>query len=256
MKRYIALLIFCLPVYTNTLQLSRAILASDANQNYIQFWPIVAKAWKEIIGITPTLALIADADVEIDESLGDVIRFTPLPNIPTSLQAQVIRLLLPACFPDDGCIISDIDMIPLNKRYFLESISECADNAFIVYRDKGYKNGKRFPMCYNAAKGSTFQEIFSINSLEQIAEKIKAWHAKNLGWHTDELILTATVNDWAKKTKRCIKLGHTTEKRIDRSSWKYDKTLLKKGIYIDCHMPRPYEKYKHSIDTIITILSN
>ena len=77
-------------------KINRVILATDANPDYIQFWPIVAKSWKEIVEVKPTLALIANKETKIDESLGDVIRFEPIDGIPTSFQAQVIRLLLPA----------------------------------------------------------------------------------------------------------------------------------------------------------------
>src|ERR1700737_349362 len=84
-------------------RIDRVILGCDANPMYIEFWPMVARTWKEIVGVKPTLALIAPSSMVIDESLGDVIRFEPIPGIPTSFQAQVIRLLLPAYFEDEVC---------------------------------------------------------------------------------------------------------------------------------------------------------
>ncbi len=72
----------------------------------MDFWPLVAKAWKKIVGIKPTLVFIAPADVEIDETVGEVIRFEPIPGIPTAQQAQVLRLLIPTLFEDEGIIFA------------------------------------------------------------------------------------------------------------------------------------------------------
>src|SRR3989338_1548516 len=93
------------------MKLTRVILAVDNNDWYIGFWEAAAKSWKQIIGITPTLALIADDSVHIDESLGEVIRFAPIEGLPSGYPAQVIRLLLPALYPDEVCLVSDIDHI-------------------------------------------------------------------------------------------------------------------------------------------------
>jgi hypothetical protein len=240
----------CLPL--NGLVIDRVILATDSNPAYIEFWPIVAKAWRERIGIKPTLALIANNDVQVDETLGDVIRFEPIPGIPTSLQAQAIRLLLPAYFPDDCCIISDIDMIPLSRDYFVNSVTDLPDDAFIVYRDRAYgENDARYPMCYVAAKGSVFKDIFNVDSINDISSIIKVWHSLGLGWSTDELVLHMYLRNWPLYRTNCIKLGHSVEKRIDRGLWKYDFELLSGGGYIDAHCPRPYSAYKEEIDALM-----
>ena len=59
------------PLYS--MKIDRVILSSDTNPYYLDFWPIVAKAWVKM-GIKPTLALVGNEPVEIDESLGDIIR--------------------------------------------------------------------------------------------------------------------------------------------------------------------------------------
>ena len=81
-------------------KIDRVIIASDANQTYLDFWPFVAKAWKKM-GIKPTLALIANKNIVVDETLGDVIRFEPIEGVSTALFAQTVRLLVPAFFEND-----------------------------------------------------------------------------------------------------------------------------------------------------------
>ena len=267
-KKIIVLISFCIVIlvtsgvykyfYSNPYitKLDRVILATDANPNYIQFWPAVAKAWTELIGVRPTLALIASQDVPIDESLGDVIRFEPIPNIPTSLQAQVIRLLLPAYFENDVCIISDIDMIPLNKDYFLKGIEGIPHDHFVVYRDIAYPAAcKRYAICYNAAKGHVYKEIFNINKLSDIPSIIKLWHSYELGWDTDELLLYKYLKKWPKFNTHCTLLGQRgdikPQQRVDRIRWGCNKQLLASNYYIDMHCPRPYQDYKKDIDLIL-----
>jgi hypothetical protein len=256
-------IIFTFLLFNNTitpLKLQRVILATDANENYIQFWPIVAKAWKEIIGLQPTLALIADETVDIDETLGEVIRFAPIEGVSTALYAQCIRHLLPIMFPDEVCIMSDIDMIPLNKDYFLKSAEPFPNDYFVVYKDRAYPpNTPQFQMCYCAAYGKVFQEIFGINNVDEIPDIVKRWSALNLGWSTDELILYQYLTNWNKYTTHCAKLGHGMEmnsRRIDRARWGVNRNLLRSGHYVDMHCPRPYNNYKAEIDMIMKFAFN
>jgi hypothetical protein len=67
MKKIILSLILSFTLTTQCLKIDRVILSTDNNPDYIQFWPIVSRVWQEYIGIKPTLALIADKSVYIDE---------------------------------------------------------------------------------------------------------------------------------------------------------------------------------------------
>ncbi len=251
----------CFNKATN-LELKRVILATDANPMYLEFWPLTAKAWQQVTGLRPTLVLVADSSVVVDESLGDVIRFEPIANIPTALQAQAIRLLIPALFPEDGCIISDIDMIPLQKSYFIDSVSEVPDDCFVVYRNLGYNDqDNHYPMCYNAAKGKIFAEIFGVSGVNRteimanIRTVIINWAQLKHGWVTDEMCLVCELKKWPNYANKCIKLNHSGGPRVDRGDWQYDLKLLKSGHYIDSHMLRPYSRYKAEIDELIIQLA-
>lgn len=243
-------------------KIDRVILASDANPMYLDFWPVAAKAWYQIIGVRPTLALIADASVNVDESFGDVMRFDPIPGVPTSLHAQCIRLLFPAYFPDDICIIADIDLLPLNKAFFVDSIAQYPDDVFMVFtnytvgkeEDNGYFGRDFWSMNYNAAKGSTFAEIFDVTDVKKIPEIIIEWSKIGLGFFTDEPILAAYVRAWKHAKTRVVKLDrHPYEdgKRIDRAMWHYNKKLLLEGQYVDSFVVRPYKQFKTVIDRLL-----
>lgn len=252
-------LLFCALMCTFnsfSFKIDRVILGCDANPLYLEFWPVVAKTWTELVGIKPTLALIATADVYIDESLGDVIRFEPIPNIPTSFQAQVIRLLLPILFENEVCIISDMDMIPCQKDYFINSVKDIAAECFVIYKDGAFNSDeyKEYPMCYNAALGKTFKEIFKVDNADQIIQLMKEWYNCDLGWTSDQQILYAALNLWDQKNTRLVKLGHDVHPRIDRGHWMYNEQAVKNHYYIDSHMLRPYCRYSTHIDQLVALL--
>lgn len=245
--------------YTSSLQgleLKRVILATNNNPDYIQFWPIVAPLWSAM-GIQPTLALIAEEGCEIDTTLGDVIRFSPLAGIPESLQAQVIRLFLPALFPEDGCIVSDIDMLPVSRSFFIDSAAPCPDQAFLVYRALAYPElgYQKYPMCYVAAKGKVFSSVFHVSNREEIGERIRDWASFGYGWVTDETLLYHYLIEWESKGGDVMRLHNAYISRIDRANWPWDPSSLDLSRYVDCHSARPYQQYKSSIDEIARKIS-
>lgn len=247
------------PEIPRNLVLNRVILASDENSDYLEFWPIAAKAWKNIVGLTPTLFLITDNDFYIDDICGEVIRIKPIAGIKTSLMAQVIRLLGPALFPEDGCLVSDIDMIPLQKDYFFSSIKHCMPDSFIVYRDRArLPHTLRYPMCYLAGLGKTFGEVFDVNNINDIVYKIEQWSIVFAQkWETDELALFKSLKEWKKYDTHCVKLGHYNPLRILRFGiYDYSEISLKKNEYVDIHCPRPYSSYKSIIDEIVEFTIN
>jgi hypothetical protein len=250
--RSVVLLLLMTSHLTFAMKIDRVILSGD-KPFYLDFWPYAARAWKQLLGIKPTLVIIGDH--KVDTSLGDVIRFKPIKGVPTGLTAQVIRLLLPALFPNDVCIISDIDQLPIKASYFRDMIASIPVNKFVIYNDKAYKKDtKRLPMCYCVAQGKTFAELFNLKSPQDISRKIKKWNSYNHGFFTDEQILYNYIKHWKDSRKRCVKLGDglgpRDKRRINRNRWKYDPALVKKGFYVDAHLLRPYKTHKKELDNL------
>ena len=246
----ILFLILAMCGFSEELQLKRVILSANNNPMYIDLWPVVAPLWKKM-GLQPTLALIADQSCLVDSSLGDVIRFDPIPSIPEALHTQAIRLLLPALFPEDGCLIADIDILPISRSYFFDGVKGCPDDSFLVYRDKnGNPEDSQYPMCYVAAKGSVFQSVFGVFSRDDFEPILTKWNNLGYGWFSDQLILYRDVNDWESRGGHVVRLGHIVGPRLDRAYWDYQLINLDISQYIDCHCPRPYLQYKQSIDLV------
>ncbi len=245
---------FVLSIFqAEALEIKRVIVSANNDPTYIEFWPIVAKLWKRA-GFIPTLALIAKDDVKIDTSIGEVIRFRPIPGVEESLQAQTIRLLLPILFPDDGCLVSDIDMLPISREYFKKGAALCPDDAFLIYQDRAYDgyNWKKYRMCYVAAKGNVFQKVFKVETYEEIERRIIEWAAEGHGWTTDETVLYREVCNWEKNEEGLVyRLGYGIGPGIDRLYWNLGDVdrLVASGV-IDCHCPRPYSINTETIDLV------
>lgn len=173
---------------------TRVILASNTNPEYIQFWPLVARHWKFVHGLQPTLFFLGPEDRPIDKTCGDVIVVEPWPGIPTSFQAQMIRLFAPCLFPEDCCVICDIDLLLLDPTFF-QGIRDLPENVWISL-NRYPPRIQHVSLSYQIAMGKTFREVFRCTgTLADIRDKVKA-HAGNLSWATDELVLTAALQKW------------------------------------------------------------
>ena len=154
------------------MNIDKVILSSNDNPEYLDFWPIVSEAWINI-GVTPILFYTGEKKFE-----GNNIYNFNIENINTAFLAQNIRLLAPAIFPNDVCIISDIDNMPLSKEYFQENISNFGGDEFIIYRPDATTEDM-ISIMWNAAKGSVWSDIFDVKDIDNIYNKIKSWYPVN-----------------------------------------------------------------------------
>jgi len=243
------------------MKITRAILATNDNEQYYQFWPLVARRWQRW-GIIPTLIVISDKKLDIDESLGDVIYYSPLEKQNTAHQAQVIRLFAAANFESDVCLVSDLDMMPLKKEYFTDAASYYDDEHFLVYSSDAYLPGDpafpAYPMCYLCSKGINFKNIIEGN-LSNFEDKFGEWMNYGYGWHTDEKVFYKKFQEWAPNHKKVtfLRRGFNISNsllsiaRIDRSNGcEHNKNLISQNFYVDFHMPRPYKQHSEIIDFI------
>ena len=52
------------------MKIDYVIIGSDENPNYLDFWPIVSKIWKQVFKITPVLGLICEENSDIFSAIG------------------------------------------------------------------------------------------------------------------------------------------------------------------------------------------
>ena len=228
-------------------------MGSDMNPLYLDFWPIVSKVWKDVFNITPVLGLIGDEESEIyNDGNGLVVKLKSIDGIDDGLLSQLVRLYLPK-YLNGNCIITDIDMIPLSKKYFIDDLKNYSDDDFIIMSSHHSQtiNIKQYPMCYVAGNDETFNKLFTLN--DDWISFIKKIPLQ--GWFTDQLYLYDVINSNTKfNYKFPQRNGGFTNNRIDRAMWGYDVNKLKEGYYIDSHSLRPYSQYSEEINKLINYI--
>jgi hypothetical protein len=242
------------------MKLDCILTAVNENKLYIDFVPFFIRTWNKLYPeVDVKIILIAN---EIPYNLNDckdnIILFKPIENVSTSFTSQYIRLLYPAILNyKNGVMITDIDMVPMNRTYYTENIVSFTEDRFIYYRENICFNAKQIAMCYNVASSKIWSDIFKIESIQDIVDRLKnvykninymEGHGKS-GWGTDQIDLYKYVMEWNKKTNNfiCLKEIDTKFNRLDRDTFDINNQTIKNNIsnctYTDYHCFRPMNKY-------------
>jgi len=243
------------------MKLGTVLTATDLNPLYSEFIPIFIKSWNILFPEADVVVvLVADEIPEyLKEYSKNIKLFKPIPNILTAFQAQCIRLLYPRHIErDEGVLITDMDMLPMNRRYYADSIKDIPDNTFVTYRDVCLPT--EIAMCYNIATPSVWRGVFGNSTTESL---LQSWNASIVydgkhggqGWSTDQRILLKKFNYW-NGPKITLDDSITKFCRLDRGSPEFNNmnTLLEKiknGVYSDYHCWRPYSQYKEFNDLLV-----
>jgi FkbM family methyltransferase len=272
------------------MKIDKVIFAVDDNPLYADFWQIQTKLVREILNAEPVLFYITDEDSNFYfDGHGTVkkINKNNCYNTITSFQSQVIRMYATKYFPDEVCLTADIDMLMLNREYFVDQIKDIDDDSLVIFDSKSYDinrpecqdpshhSHERYPICYNAGKGKTFDKILNTN--REFVEYVDELKNLRLGWGTDEIYFGRCVNNknhgvniiklirdkttpWIsdKRIERHnfpITFSNTEEFKLNKTYGSYDVSKLINSYYIDAHCPRPYSDCKNAIDELVSQLS-
>ena len=235
------------------MKIDYVLMGSNSNPLYLDFWPIVSKVWREVFNITPVLGLITEDEFDLyDDGNGLIIKLKTIEGYDDGLLSQLVRLYLPK-FLKGNCLISDIDMIPLSKKYFINSIKEFNDDDLLIMSSHHEQtvNINQYPMCYVIGNNEVFSEIFNLNlDWESFIKQIP-----NNGWFTDQIFLYEQIKKSNyNKCKFPYREFLGDSKRIDRINWVYDENKVKEDYYIDSHLLRPFNDNENEINKLINLL--
>ena len=242
------------------MRIERAIVATEGTPMYSECWPLVAKAWLNL-GVTPVVANIGNTS--IDTTVGECLNFEEIPGVPSGFVSQVIRMIVPSFFPNDVCILSDIDMVPMRKSYFKKELEQYNEDSILVLTSDAYKVDYRYPVCYIVAKGILFQELIGLKDTKEdtIIKFIQELYNLNLGWDTDELYLGKCIKDYSLRGRVHFLNRFSWEDsnrypRLDRAHWKISRRFFIKNKYVDCHLLRPPSEYKNELQLVNLFVAN
>jgi hypothetical protein len=261
------------------MKVKRVILSTNNHIHYVNYWPIVAHAWKRY-GYIPTLFFIGSKkEFPFPDIPGTKVYFVPtVRGLSTVQHARMIRMYAACLFTNDICMISDIDLIPVNPNYFRKMLKRIPDNAFVSLTSTIYpKQLWRCAMSYYVAKGKTFQEILDVNlgkrsyagNMAVFNQRIK--FLDKLKWFkkTDEYTFCILLYDWRKKgsnKKRLFKFARCAPNsfnkpieirlptRFQAGVWRLDHVRLKNGGYIDVIVKPPIQKFYRTIKPFLDLI--
>lgn len=249
------------------MKIGTVLTATDTNPLYSDFIPMFIKAWNKILpNADVKIILVADAIPDkYSQYNNNIILFKPLEGIKTSFITQCIRLLYAREIKrNEGVLLTDMDMIPLNKSFYVDPIKNIDEDTYVVIAAEGQgmpANGDltsspagQIWLCYNVAHPNIWSAVFGN---EDTTTMLNKWYNNgNNGWYTDQEQLTAYVNAYKGK-KIAIPNSQLKYNRLDRPNTEVFKDVdkLKKdianGVYSDYHALRPYEEHKEMNDIIV-----
>jgi hypothetical protein len=246
------------------MKIGTIVTATDLNPQYYEFVPNFVKAWKAVIPEADVrIVLVADS---IPEALmpwsAQLVLSKPIPGVLTAFHAQCIRLLYPReVARDEGVLITDMDMLPGNRKYYVESIRCVQNDGFVVYRDVCFPG--EIAMCYNVAHPSTWASMFGSEPTEAV---LRSWCPADcdgthggVGWGTDQIKFKQIFDAWGGHK---VAMNDTITKffRLDRdhphnfTNRTQLRTAILAGYICDYHCLRPYSAHKDINDFIVSCL--
>lgn len=247
--------------------------ATDDNPLYHEFIPMFIKLWKHFL---------PEADVKIlyisnsfpeqyTQFKENIILLPPIENVHTAFIAQFIRLLFPCIMPyNNGVLITDMDILPMNASYYVNNIKDISDDKFVCFREPEKISDKNmYCMCYNVATPAVWKQLFQINSPDQITDRIVCEFKKIIyngnhggdGWFHDQFYLSEKIENWCDYNTRFVLLKDQETKfnRLDRGTCIMDNTTfenIKNYQYSDFHALRPFSKYRYFNNIITQMLTS
>ena len=252
------------------MKLSCVLVACNENTKYLDFWPIVKEAWWKVVGLPCIMVYIGETLPQHLQDDPAVRLFKPIPGWPTATQAQCIRLLYPAILGGDGAVmLSDMDMIPLQKEFFVNGFSKFTEKQFVSLR--GIDEGeKQVYMCYVGAMPKVWGSMFNITSEADIRKRLLEWSLMypsdgrhgGVGWCSDQIELYTRVKQMEGAEGLGLLPWTQQIPRLDRGNpdeWYMWNHMLEQNLkdkyYVDFHMP-PFKDFEKIIRLVFLYVTN
>ena len=227
------------------MKLSTVLGSTNLNPQYYMFVPKQILFWKHF-GIKFIGVVVGDKiPDELKDYSDNIILWNRNLDINTAFVAQNLRMYMTALInlsDDEMVMITDMDMLPMNDKYYKEGLENFKKEDFIYYR---HVDGNQIYMCYNAAHPNTWSKVFSITNEDDVEKIINETYINQYsgipggnGWYTDQEIMYTKLINYPH-----LKVLNRPLKRLEMYDFNYIKN---RGInnfisnYDDSHFHRSY----------------
>lgn len=257
-------------------------LSCNDSPVYWEFWNPVSRHWKQNFGIHPVLFYYGEYNSNLSTEHGTIVYQEYIPNVPDYVAATWGRFWVTKHFPNKMCLISDIDMFPLSRKFFLEQSCPVKDEYVHLNADAYHvgdfdcwkTNGITVPICYHLATSEVlhsvynFSESYSIEMSKLLSQNYSEYQsgfavtnethlqdasAANGGmWGIDEMYSTSMLRSFHHAGGKVNTVNRILpQQRLCRSRIQYQLSSFGLGSHIDFHSLRPYSQHKDVIEEIV-----
>ena len=248
------------------MKLTHVVTACNEKQLYSDCIDPFVKVWKGLfpsIKITILYTHYQDQDKyppNISEENQKYIIPFQIPSKITSsaFVAQNIRILYPVTVQDknDVIMITDIDILPASRKYFVENLAPFSEKCFVTLRNDCQYH-QEVCICYNVATPVVWGQLF-VNEFEEfstIDNILTQWFLNveyyegepgKKGWNHDQvqlyrrLVLDPPTNfKWINLNDQETNFMRICRDRNEMKHYKMFEKLVKKEHFADFHMFRP-----------------
>jgi hypothetical protein len=257
-------------------------LSCNDDPVYWEFWNPISKHWKQKFGIHPVLFYYGKDNPALSEEHGTVVRHDVIEGVPDYVAATWGRFWVTKFFPNKMCLISDIDMFPLSRKFFLETANPRFDcythlnaDAYHVGDFECWKSdGITVPVCYHLATAEMLNAVYRFSeSYDDEMTKLmnrdyseyksgfattpeahlqKASAANGGMWGIDEMYSTSMLREYY-RAGGSVTNGQRIlpQNRLCRSRIGMQISAFGAGTHIDFHSLRPYTAYTADIQYLL-----
>ena len=190
------------------MKINKIIFSTSDGLEYSPFWNLQSLVWSSM-GIEPICLLWGDrSKTNLSEKYGKVIEKKFDPDLPEVIQITWSKFDYPKTEPETTWMIGDIDMLPLQRNYFIDQIKNEDENSYlhlnaggisvprrgkidawltegpaVYHRDNGSNHtGADLPGHYHISKGKNFIDLYDLTiSYKEQIERLTKSHRYGYG---------------------------------------------------------------------------
>lgn len=234
------------------MKLTTVLSAVNNNPEYYKFIPKQILFWKHFNIRFIAIFVGNQIPEELLSYKDNIILWNKNTGLNSAFVAQNLRMYYPALLhlPEDELgMITDMDMLPMNDKYYKSGLESYTVDDFIYYRNI---DDRQIYMCYNAAHPSLWAKLFNIYSESDIEFQIQNTYDNgyngipgSTGWFIDQEIMYKTLINYEK-----LQILNRPITRLETESYQQhlnngDTDFIKK--YDDAHFHRDYYVNEHYI---------
>lgn len=178
------------------MKLSTVIASVNNNSEYYMFIPKQILFWNKFNINFIAIFVGEKIPDELVMYSNNIILWNKNLDLNSAYVAQNLRMYYTSLIklPDNEMIMmTDMDMLPMNNKYYIEELENFSKKDFIYYRNI---DGNQIYMCYNASHPDNWSKLFNIYSEKDIEDRIIENYNEcyngipgSTGWFIDQEIM-------------------------------------------------------------------